>query len=260
MIKFFDSNFWVKNSFANWKEKEAYIDKIKKIFEDNDISNLIVTNNLSLAYDWNIGNEELLNLNLQKEIKNLYYCYILTPDVYFTYDFDKYIKKAFEDSVKLFRFFPKHQLFYINDYYMKKIFKILSASKFPIMLDLKELDITGNKYFEISELERLLDKNEDMPVILETSLKQCMFNRFYFPLLEKYKNLYIEISGMLLVDQIEGYVEKFGSERLIFGTNYPNLAAEFSVSRIKLSEMKEADKENIAFNNINNILRGIEIG
>ncbi|MHB1376409.1 MAG: hypothetical protein ACYCXB_03185, partial [Candidatus Humimicrobiaceae bacterium] len=95
--------------------------------------------------------------------------------------------------------------------------------------------------------------------ILETSLKQCMFNRYYFPLLEKFKNLYLEISGMLLIDQIESYVEKFGSKRLIFGTNYPDLAAELSANRILLSEMNKYDKENIAFNNIDNILRGMEI-
>lgn len=260
MIKFFDTNFWINSSFYNKEEDESGIRKIKQIIAGNDISDLIVTNRLALDYDWNIGNGELLNSNLCKEIDNLYYCYILTPDVYFTYSFDKYLEKAFSDNVRLFRFFPKHQLFFINDYYMKKIFSILSKKKFPIMLDLKELDITGNKYFDINVLEKILDKNEEMPVILETSLKQCMFNRYYFPLLEKFENLFIEISGMLLVDQIEGYVEKFGSKRLIFGTNYPDTAPELSTNRILLSEMNESDKENIAFNNINNILRGIEIG
>ena len=259
-MKFFDINFWINNSFYSEEEKENAVVKIKKIMEDNDIFNLIATSQFALDYDWNIGNEKLLNSNLHEKINNLYYSYILTPDVYFAYDFEKYIRKAFADGVRLFRFFPKHHLFYINDYYMKNIFGLLSRKKFPIMLDLKELDITGNKYFDINVLERILDNNEEMPVILETSLKQCMFNRFYFPLLEKYKNLYIEISGMLLIDQIEGYVEKFGSKRLIFGTNYPNIIPELSTNRILLSEINESDKENIGFNNINNILGRIEIG
>ncbi|MHB1375864.1 MAG: amidohydrolase family protein [Candidatus Humimicrobiaceae bacterium] len=258
-MKFFDINFQVDASFYKGKEKDSGFKKIRQITEDNDISSLIITNKLALDYDWDIGNGELLNSSLYRNISGLFYSYILTPDVYFTYDFKEYINKAYTDGVRLFRFFPKHHLFYINDYYMKKIFKILSEKKFPVMLDLKELDITGNKYFEISELEKLLDENKEMPVILETSLKQCMFNRYYFPLLEKFKNLYLEISGMLLIDQIESYVEKFGSKRLIFGTNYPGLAAELSANRILLSEMNKSDKENIAFNNIDNILRGIEI-
>jgi len=259
-MKFFNINFLISGSLYSREEKESCAVKIKKIIEDNDISNLIITNKLALDYDWNIGNEKLLNSGLCSEINSLYYSYILTPDVYFTYDFNKYVNKAFEDGVRLFRFFPKHHLFYINDYYMKKIFGFLSKKKFPIMLDLKELDITGNKYFDINVLEKILDKNKEMPVILETSLKQCMFNRYYFPLLEKFKNLYLEISGMILIDQIECYVEKFGSKRLIFGTDYPDLSVELSTNRILLSEMNESDKENIAFNNIDNILRGIEIG
>ncbi|MCL5071952.1 MAG: amidohydrolase [Actinobacteria bacterium] len=259
-MKFFDINFLISGSLYSREEKESCAVRIKKIIEDNDISNLIITNKLALDYDWNIGNEELLNSSLCSKINGLYYSYILTPDVYFTYDFNKYVNKAFEDGVRLFRFFPKHHLFYVNDYYMKRIFGLLSKKKFPVMLDLKELDITGNKYFDINVLEKILDENKEMPVILETSLKQCMFNRYYFPLLEKFNNLYLEISGMILIDQIEGYVEKFGSKRLIFGTDYPDLATELSVNRILLSEMNESDKENIAFNNIDNILRGIEIG
>lgn len=260
MTKFFDINFWVKSSFYSKEERKNSVAKIKKIIEDNDISNLIVTNKLALDYDWDTGNKELLNSNFYKEIDGLYYSYILTPDVFFIYDFKNYLNKAYSDGVRLFRFFPKSHLFFIYDYYMKKIFELLSEKKFPIMIDLKELDITGNKYFDISVLEKILDENSKMPVILETSLKQCMFNRYYFPLLEKFKNIYLEISGMLLMDQIESYVEKFGSRRLIFGTNYPDFAVELSANRILLSEMNESDKKNIVFNNINSILRGIEIG
>jgi hypothetical protein len=259
-MKFFDVNFEVNAGFYKGGENDNGFKKIGQITEDNDISSLIVTNKLAIDYDWDIGNSELLNSNLFRNINGLFYSYVLTPDVYFTYDFGKYINKAYAEGVRLFRFFPKHHLFYINDDYMKKIFGILSEKKFPIMIDLKELDITGNKYFDINVLERILDENNEMPVILDTSLKQCMFNRYYFPLLEKFSNLSLEISGMLLIDQIEGYVEKFGSKRLIFGTGYPRLAAELSSNRILLSGMGQPDKENISFNNIDNILRGIKVG
>ncbi len=258
-MEFFDVNFWVKSSFYSKEEVKNSITEIKRIINDNDISNLVITNKLALDYDWDIGNKELLNSNFYREIDGLYYSYILTPDAYFTYNFEEYVKKAFADGVRLFRFFPRHHLFYLNDYYMEKIFRLLSEMKFPVMIDLKELDITGNKYFEINVLEKILDENKEMPLILETSLKQCMFNRYYFPLLEKFKNLYLEISGMLLIDQIEGFVEKFGSKRLIFGTNYPNLTAELSINRILLSEMSKSSKEDVIFNNINDILRSMEV-
>jgi predicted TIM-barrel fold metal-dependent hydrolase len=87
-----------------------------------------------------------------------------------------------------------------------------------------------------------------------------MFSRYYFPLLEQFDNLYLEVSSLLLYDQIEHYIEKFGSERLIFGTNYPNLPIEINTGRIILSDMSKADKDNIAYKNLDKILGGIEIG
>ncbi len=264
---FFDSNCWLdsksyclSSSLYTDQEKQEKTYNIKKILDDNNISKTMLTSRLARDYDWDIGNKKLLNSRLSETIEGLYYGFVLTPDVNFTYHFDDFVKDAYRNKVRLFRFFPKSQLFYLNDYYMKKILKTLSALRFPIMLDLKQLDITGNKYFDIATLEDVLEKNKDLPLILETTLKQCMFSRFYFPLLERFENLYLEVSGILLYDQIEGYVEKFGSERLIFGTNYPALPIEINTNRIILAEISEQDKKNIAYENMNNIIGGIEVG
>ena len=259
MINFFDSNFWATSNFFSEEEKRISFMKISEILSNNNISNLIITNKLSLNYDWDVGNNELLSNKDLIENDKFFLCFVLTPDVHFKYNFDDYILNAFKHKVRLFRFFPKSHLFYLNDFYMCKIFKKLSDISFPIMLDFKELDITGNKYFAINDLERLLRKNKKIPLILETTLKQCMFNRFYYPLLEKFENIYLEISGMLLMDQIENFVLKFGSKRLIFGTNYPSNPLELSINRMLLSELSEEVKKDISYNNIYKIIKGIEI-
>jgi hypothetical protein len=266
MIDFFDANHWLDSSkfyissnLYDDDEKKAGIEIIRQKLDDNDIKNVIITSKLAYGYDWNIGNEKLLKSGIIEKIEGLYYGLVINTDTYFTYDIKKYVNDMYAKGVRLFRLFPKRQIFYINDHYLKKIYEVLSERHFPIMIDLKQLDITGNKYFDIDVLEKILSENKDMPLILETTLKQCMFSRIYFPLLEKYKNLYLEVSGLLLYDQIEHYVERFGSERLIFGTNYPDLPVEINTNRIILANIKESDKKNIAFNNINSIIGGIEI-
>ena len=70
--------------------------------------------------------------------------------------------------------FPLCFIFYINDYYMKKVFKVLSYYKIPVMMDLKQLDITGNKYFSINDLNQVLAENKELPFILECSLKSSL--------------------------------------------------------------------------------------
>lgn len=267
MTDFFDVNHWLGNNehyISDQKDSSQgnkdLAKKIQKRLDENDIKKCIITSKLALSYDWMIGNERLLDTSLSGKIDGLYYGLVLNPDVYFRYDFEKYLEKAYKDNVRLFRIFPRSQLFYFNDYYMKNIYRILSEKRFPVMLDLKQLDITGNKYFDIDVLEKVLKENPDMPFILETTLKQCMFSRYYFPLLEQFGNLYLEASSLLLYDQIEHYVEKFGSGRLIFGTNYPNLPIEINTGRIILSDISEADKDNIVYKNLDNIVEGIEIG
>ncbi|MCL4418151.1 MAG: hypothetical protein M1308_04480 [Actinobacteria bacterium] len=258
MMNFFDINHWIRGDKFIKDEKNELI-KLVKSLSENEIQTAILTNELSLKYDWHTGNNELLSNKSLLESDNLYLCLILVPEAYIVFDFNKYVKSSLTQKVKLFRLFPKSHLFYINDIYMKKIFKILSGRRIPIMIDLKELDITGNKYFAMDELNIILKENPDLPVILECTLKQAMFNRLLYPLLEKYQNLYIETSKLFLMEQIEDMVKKFGSKRLIFGTSYPVLEMEFSVVRMLMSGLNNKAKEDIVFNNIDNLLRSIEI-
>lgn len=258
-MEFFDINCWISRGII---EKNANSKKSGDFFSflfKNNIKKVILTNSLSLTYDWNIGNNDLLSFKGLSQNKNIFFAFILTPDAYHQFIFPDYMKNAYKNNVRIFRIFPKSQLFYLNDYYMRKIFNAMAEVNFPLMLDLKELDITGNKYFAIDDLKILLSEHKELPVILETSLKQCMFNRFYFPLLEEFENLYLEISGMLLMDQIEHYVGKFGSERLVFGSNFPNKSPEVNTIRLESADIDKSSKENIAGKNISRLMDKISL-
>jgi hypothetical protein len=268
-MEFFDVNCLVgRDTFhapPDSKEESGTADNFFLTLLKHNIKNTVLTNRMSLIYDWNTGNEELTALIEQENTTkagqkvNVFSSFVLCPDVYHMFDFGQYMEKAYKNRARIFRIFPKAHLFYLNDYYMQKIFNVMAEASFPLMLDMKELDITGNKYFALDDLRMLLAGHKKMPVILETSLKQCMFNRFYFPLLEEYENLYIETSGMLLMHQIEHYVEKFGSGRLIFGSNYPANDFAINTSRIESSEMSENDRNNICRENIMGIFNKILI-
>ncbi len=250
MVDFFDVNNWIKEGDFNHVDeyKKAYINKAYRV---------ILTNYFSLIYHWDFGNEKLTINPLLMEDENIFFGFIITPDNYSNGNFEKYIINCYKKKVRLFRFFPKTHCFYIYDSYMKKIFNILDFYRFPVMLDLKQLDITGNKYFAIDNIEKVLDKNPNMPFILECSLKQLMFNSYFLPLLDIYENLYLEISGLLAVNQIEHYVKKVGSNRLIYGTNHPSIELEFTRDRILLSDLNNKEKEEISSNNLDNIIRRI---
>jgi predicted TIM-barrel fold metal-dependent hydrolase len=58
---------------------------------------------------------------------------------------------------------------------------------------------------------------------------------------------------------IEHYVEKFGSERLIYGSNFPSTSLEVNTSRIESADIDENSKENIAGKNISRLLENISL-
>ena len=258
-MEFFDVNCLVGKSLFEDKDSGSKSDNFFSAMAENNIKKSVLTNRLSISYDWKAGNNAILSFKGLKEKENIFYSFVLTPDVYHEFNFSDYLSNVYKNKVRLFRIFPKSHLFYLNDYYMRKIFNEMAEVNFPLMLDLKELDITGNKYFAIDDLKILLSEHKKLPVILETSLKQCMFSRFYFPLLEEFENLYLEVSGMLLMDQMEHYVGKFGSQRLIFGSNFPNTNPGVNTSRIESANIDKSSKENIAGKNISRLLDKISL-
>jgi hypothetical protein len=258
-MDFFDINCIAGREIIESGDGGKNIGDFYELLLKNNIKKTVLTNKLSINYDWNVGNSELSGSSDLNKNENIYFSFVLCPEVYHMFKFSDYIKDAYKNKVRLLRIFPKSHLFYLNDYYMQKIYDEISGLNFPLMLDLKELDITGNKYFAIDDLRILLSRHKRLHLILQTSLKQCMFNRFYFPLLEEFENLYLEISGMLLMDQVEHYVEKFGAGRLIYGSNYPETDFAINTARIELAEISQQDKENICFNNLNNIFNSIKL-
>ena len=257
MDKYIDINFWVNTQKVD-PEDILLNNKISDLLDSNNISLCAVTNMVSVNYDWNIGNERLISNRSLMNNDKILFCFVIVPESYFTFDFKKYIELCLSRKVRIFRLFPRSHLYYLNDYYMRKIYEVLSYYKVPVILDFKQLDITGSKYFATGDLERFLKENRDIDLILECSQKQLMFSRFFYPLLEENDNLFLEVSGLFFMDQIEDMVKKFGSKRFIFGSGYPNLKMDFTIGRMEMSGLDNSDNENISFKNMERILKKIK--
>ncbi|MBQ3079735.1 MAG: amidohydrolase family protein, partial [Clostridia bacterium] len=59
---------------------------------------------------------------------------------------------------------------------------------------------------------------------------------------------------------IKGYEDvtnRFGSERMLFGTNFPTNAMAGSICCLEYARISDKDKENIAYGNITRLLSGV---
>ena len=79
---------------------------------------------------------------------------------------------------------------------------------------------------------------------------------YVYPLVKTYKNLYIDTSDFQEVTGIEAFVNRFGSEKMLFGTNYPMDNMGGPLATLIGSKIPLRDKENIAHGNIERLFEG----
>ncbi|MEN8229383.1 MAG: hypothetical protein ABFS38_14590, partial [Bacteroidota bacterium] len=81
------------------------------------------------------------------------------------------------------------------------------------------------------------------------------YNRYIYPLLEKYKNLFIELSRFMGAGTIEDMVERFGPRHLLFGTNMPQYSGTAAVALLTYADIDQEAKQAIAGGNLRNLLK-----
>ncbi|MHB1276205.1 MAG: hypothetical protein ACYC0D_09980, partial [Candidatus Humimicrobiaceae bacterium] len=60
-MEFFDINCWISHEVLENNSVEKKSEDFFSSLSKNNISKVVLTNKLSLTYDWDIGNNDLLN-------------------------------------------------------------------------------------------------------------------------------------------------------------------------------------------------------
>lgn len=81
---------------------------------------------------------------------------------------------------------------------------------------------------------------------------------FFYPLVNAYKNVYVDTSDFQEIRGIEAFVNKFGSERMLFGTNYPMDNMGGPLSTLIGAKISQNDKENIAHRNMERLISEVK--
>jgi len=73
--------------------------------------------------------------------------------------------------------------------------------------------------------------------------------RQIFPLLDKHKNLYIDIGGNQANDLCDKVAEYFGADRMVYSSGYPSRCMAGIKTLIEYASMSETDKDLVAYKN-----------
>lgn len=154
-----------------------------------------------------------------------------------------------EKGVRAARLFPGRAQhgFSLADWCAGELLSALQSARMPLFLDIEMVTW--------EEVHGLLQKYPRLPLILAN----CSYrhNRFLYPLWERFSNLYVEMSRFMGAGAIEHIVHRFGSSRILFGTNMPQYTGTAAVARLAYADIPRSDKEAIAAQNLDGLLKEV---
>lgn len=164
---------------------------------------------------------------------------------------ERLIRNMRDQGIRAVTMFPAmtDHGFSMEEWNCGELLYILEKHRIPLFMGLDQ--ITWN------ELHDLLGHHPELPVIITNV--SYRINRNLYALLKKFNNLHIETNGYKVHYGIEEICKVFGAHRLIFGSGMPVFSGASAVSLVNYARVGEKEKRMIAFENLDNLLKGVRL-
>lgn len=263
-IEFFDTNLWIGQDYLS-AQKNKDLSELEGLLierqKKNKIKATLVSNLESLYYYPRYGNDRLSVVLKDSKARGsaLFGCWLMEQEVLSSGNsFEKKLIERIAQGFYCLRLVPKSQKYPFEKELLEDIYEICGRYRYPVMISIDEVDITGNKNIEWDKIIKIAKAFKDMPMIVDGgSSKELMYNSYIFSILAKTENVYFNTHNLLAVNQIEDICERYGSSRLLFDAYYPFYIPEINTDRIILSDLDIEDKKAISYNNFDNLLKRI---
>ena len=152
-------------------------------------------------------------------------------------------------NVKALRTYPVKNRYFLDRITMGELLDALVERKIPLFLSPQD----GWQYiFDV------LKEFPELTVVL-TNYGLWGSDRFFFPLIRAYKNVYIDTSDYQVINGIDKFCGKFGDERLLFGSNFPMDYFGGPITALMSSGLSQESLERIASGNLERILSEVRL-
>lgn len=213
-LRFFDSNLWI-----GYPEKPEFeiipdVSTLTGYLKRYDIVGGVVTHIAAKNYSPFEANEWLLESLRTVQDLRLWGNVVLLPGMFPDGDAGRaYLLQAIARGARMARVFPMSHKFSLRSWCIGSgnMLRLLEELQVPLVI----------WHTEVSwdEVEWLCRMYPTLSVIVEGTPRKILYHtRSYYPLLEQYPNLYIELHSLINYMGVEEIVQLFGARRLIFGS------------------------------------------
>lgn len=245
-LPFFDCNARIGRCSTPRPEQFTDVAGLLDEMDRAGIESALVCHAWSVEWDPPKGNEALLaDIAGQERLRP---CFVALPpgtaEVAPPPDFARRVK----DVGGAVRLFPKEHQYLLNDVTVGYMLDVFSAQRVPVLIDIGQ---TG-----WGELAGLLQRHPALSVLLLGLYYRV--DRYLYPLLERFGNLHVESGTYGVHRGIEAVCERFGAERLVFGTDLPVHEAGGPIAMVTYAQISDDEKRLIAGGNLRRLLGEVD--
>jgi uncharacterized protein len=159
------------------------------------------------------------------------------------------------NGVRAARFFTRYHYVPLSEWSLGALWSALEEARVPLFLDLGYRWATMDD-FDPEPVYRLCSAHPALPVIL---VKHRMrFNRQPYQLLAACPNLRLELSGQWVYRTVGDVCQRFGPERILFGTNWPYMDSSFARAAVMYADISPDARAAVAGGNLCALLEGVK--
>ncbi len=247
-LELFDANCMLGRIIAPKPEFPLSVDALVATMDDFEIGEALVYHASSKEFHPADGNRLLL-----EEIascRRLHAMWVVMPS--HTGEFPGgpgLVDEMLARGVRAARVFPHPDLhnFSLRAWCSGELLAWLERRRVPLFVDQEQLDW--------DTVHELCAGHPALPVVL-TNVNYRV-DRYLYALWEKFANLHVEISSYCGHRQIEAAVERFGADRLLFGTRLPYFTPGSAVAMLSYAAIGDGDRKRIAGDNLRRLLEGV---
>lgn len=249
-MRFFDANIWLGEPEGFPLAREIAPAKLGEVLEHRFVTGGLVSHWQSKCVSAQDGNAALMRA-LEGQSKNLFAVWTGLP----LYPTESGLVPGSADlpkNLRAIRIFPKSHNFPLVDWCIGTLCEWLIVRSMPLFIQHTEFDWPA-----LYQLAREFPK---LTIMVETQTQKILYHtRPLFALMRDCPNVNVELSNFAGAGFIEDAVQKFGAERLIFGSFLPVADPLVPIGMIIDANISEAEKKLIAGDNLRRMIKEMRL-
>jgi len=175
---------------------------------------------------------------------------------------DQFLADMGRAGVKALWAFPARNKYLLNATTLGPVFEELIEHSIPLFFPLEEAvpNMGGHPTYHLGwqMVDTLLSQFPRLTFVVANPMVWGQ-DRYFRPLIERYPHLYLDIGAYEQGRGLEDFCRKYGAERLLFGTHYPEIPMGGPVLNVLHADISEADREMIGAGNLTRLLQEVKL-